>query len=236
MPTAAASARTTLPTPDRAAPPTYRSAGIAGLLSVGAMAAAFTMLPADPGGSAPDDIARRYAEGADGYLRAAALETASVALLVVLLAGVALRLRSRAGGELAAGVTALGGTLLASCQLIGYGLIAVLALGTAERGDESTTMAVYDASAVAFVVSNAGLALTALATGLALLRGPARRIVFGSISVLVGFAGVAGTSTFNTDGALSPHGDLSFVVLLTQLIWALAAAGWLLRPDAAHTH
>lgn len=236
MATANPSTRTTLPTPDRAAPPTYRSAGIAGLLSVGAMAAAFTLLPADPGGSAPEDIARRYAEGADGYLRAAALETASVALLVVLLAGVALRLRSRAGGELAAGVTALGGTVLASCQLIGYGLIAVLALGTAERGDVSTTMAVYDASAVAFVVSNAGLALTALATGFALLRGPARRIVFGSISVLVGLAGVAGSSAFDTDGALSPHGDLSFVALLTQLIWALAAAGWLLRPDAAHTH
>lgn len=234
MATAHPSARTTHPAPDRLAPPTYRSAGIAGVLSVVTVLAAFAVLPADPGGSAPNDIARRYAEGADGYLRAAALETASVALLVVLLAGVAIRLRSRAGGELTAGVTALGGAVLASCQLIGYGLIAVLALGTAERGDVSTTMAVYDASAVAFVVSDAALALIALATGFALLRGPARRIVFGSISVLVGLAGVAGSSTFDTDGALSPHGDLSFIVLLTQLIWTLAAAVWLLRPDAAH--
>lgn len=234
MATANPSVHTVLPAPDRPVPPGYRSAGIAGLLSVGAIFAAFAVLPADAGGSAPDDIVRRYAEGAEGYLRAAALETASVALLVVLLAGVALRLRSRAGGELAAVVTALGGTVLASCQLIGYALIAVLALGTAERGDVSTTMAVYDASALAFVVSNAGLALTALATGWALLRGPARRIVFGSVSVLVGLAGVAGSSTFDTEGALSPHGHLSFVVLLAQLVWVLAAAGWLLRPDATH--
>lgn len=235
MPNAQASAPTALHPPDRATPAAYRSAGVAGLLSVGAMVAAFATVPADPGGSAPEDIARRYAEGADGYLRTAALETASVALLVVLLAGVALRLRSRAGGELAAGVVGLGGAVLAACQLIGYGLIAVLALGTAERGNVPTTMALYDASAVAFVVSSAGLALTALATGWTLLRGPARRVVFGSISVLTGLAGVAGASAFDTDGALSPHGDLSFLVLLTQIVWALTAALWLLRPDATRT-
>lgn len=234
MSTASPTAHTTARAPDRAAPPTYRSAGVAGLLSVGAMIAAFTMLPADSGGSAPDAIARRYAEGADGYLRAAALETASVALLVVLLAGLALRLRSRARGELAASVTALGGTVLASCQLIGYGLIAVLALGTAERSNASTVMAFYDASAVAFVVSYAGLALTGLATGYALLQGPARRVIFGSISVLTGIAGVGGASAV-ADGALSPHGDVSFLVILIQLIWTLAAALWLLRPDTAPT-
>lgn len=235
MSTASPTAHTTTHAPDRAAPPTYRSAGIAGLLSVGTMIAAFTMLPADPGGSTPDAIARRYAEGADGYLRAAALETASVALLVVLLAGLALRLRNRARGELAAVVTALGGTVLASCQLVGYGLIAVLALGTAERNNASTVMAFYDASAVAFVVSSAGLALTGLATGYALLQGPARRVAFGSISVLTGLAGVVGASALAADGALSPHGDVSFLVLLIQLIWTLAAALWLLRPDAAPT-
>jgi hypothetical protein len=235
MSTASPTAHTTAHAPDRTAPPTYRSAGVAGLLSVGAMVTAFIMLPADSGGSAPHAIARRYAEGADGYLRAAVLETASVALLVVLLAGLALRLRNRARAELAAGVTALGGTMLASCQLVGYGLIAVLALGTAERSNTSTLMAFYDASAVAFVVSSAGLALTGLATGCSLLQRPARQVGFGSISVLAGLAGVVGTSALAAEGALSAHGDVSFLVLLIQLIWTLAAALWLLRPDPAPT-
>lgn len=235
MSTASPNAPATAVAPEGAAPPTYRSAGVAGMLSVGAMIAALTMLPADPGGTTPDAIARRYAEGADGYLRAAVLETASVALLTVLVAGLALRLRSRADGELAAAVTALGGVVLASCQLVGYGLIAVLALGTSERSNASTVMAFYDASAVAFVVASTGLALTGLATGFALLQGPARQVAFGSLSVFTGLAGVVGASAFAADGALSPHGDVGFLVLLIQLIWTLAAALWLLRPATAPT-
>lgn len=214
------------------APPTSpgRAAGIAGLLSVAVTLAAFTVLPADPGGSSPDDIARRYADGADGYLRAAGLETLSIVLFLVLVAALALHLRSRT--ELAAALVALGGAVLACCQLVGYGLIAVLALGTAERGDAATVMAIYDASSVAFVVSNAGLALVGLAAGFSLLRGPDRRTVVGVVSVLAGVAGVVGASAFAADGLLSPHGDVSFVVLLVQLVWTFAVALALTRRAA----
>lgn len=207
-----------------------RSAGIAGLLSFAAMAAAFATLPADPGGTAPADIARRYASGSDGYLRATVLESLSVALLVVLVAGICLRLRDR-GGDLAALAAGFGGAMVAVCQLVGYGLIATLALGTAAAGDEDTVMAVYDASAVAFNLSYVGLALLCLATAVELLRGSDRRAVVGGVSALVGLTAVVGASAYASDGALSPHGDLGFVVVLLQLVWTVTASVSLLRRE-----
>lgn len=219
---------TTTPHPVDASRRHDRLSGLAGLLSVGFLLAAFMVLPADPGGSTPDAIARRYAEGAEGYLRAAQLEIASIALFVVLAAGLGHRL-ARQSADLAARVATLGGALLAICQLVGYGLIAVLALGAADEGDASTVMALYDASAVAFVVSFAGLALLGFATASALLSAPRRRVTLGVVSALTGAAGVVGANALSIDGPMSPHGDVGFLILLVQLVWSLGVAIHLVR-------
>lgn len=213
---------TTIPRHERVVP-------IAGLLSVAALVGAFVALPADPGGTAAADIANRYAEGSDAYLRATVFEVASVALLLVLLAGLCLHLRRTPGGELAASLVALGGAVVASCQLVSYGLIATLAHGTAVRGDDGVVMAFYDASALAFVTSNVGLCLVCLATGLAVLTGSGRRRVLGGVSLVVGLAAAVGSLAFAMDGLMSPHGDLSFLGLLLQLVWTVAASVSLLR-------
>ncbi len=117
--------------------------------------------------------------------------------------------------------------MLATCQLLGYGLIAVLALGTAERGDEAVVMALYDASAIAFVASNVGLALLTGATGLGLLFTGAR--IAGIGSVLVAIVAAGASLTYAAEGAFSPHGDLGFTALILQLLWTVAAAIALLR-------
>ena len=209
--------------------PTGRLPGLAGALSVAAMIAAFMVVPADSGGAAPADIIQRYADGSDGYLRTTVLESLSMMLLIVLIAGLCDLLRRRPGGELSATVVGLGGGVVAACQLVGYGLIATLALGTAERGDEAVVMAVYDASAVAFVVSYVGLALACLGTAAVLIRGASGHRVAGGISLLVGTTAVVGATAYAAEGALSPHGDLSFLVLLLQLLWSVTVSVSMLR-------
>jgi hypothetical protein len=222
---------TTRPTRDRAAAPdpAGRLPGLAGLVSVAAMVTAVMVVPADSGGTAPADIVRRYADGSDGYLRTTVLESLSIMLLIVLIAGLSDLLRRRSGGDLAATVVGLGGGVLAACQLVGYGLIATLALGTAERGDEAVVMAVYDASSVAFVVSYVGLALACLGTAAVLIRGGSGRRLAGGISLLVGATALIGASAYHAEGALSPHGDLGFLVLLLQMLWSVTVSVSMLR-------
>lgn len=207
-----------------------RLPGLAGLVSLAAMTTAIMIVPADSGGTAPADIISRYADGSAGYQRATVLESLSIMLLLVLIAGLCDLLRRLPGGQLAATVVGLGGGVLAACQLVGYALIATLALGTAGRGDEAVVMAVYDASAVAFVASYVGLALACLGTGVVLVRGAHRRRVVGGMSLLVGTTATVGASAYAATGALSPHGDLSFLVLLLQLLWmATVSVSMLLR-------
>jgi hypothetical protein len=205
-----------------------RLPGVTGVLSVIAMVAAFLVVPADAGGSAPADIAQRYDNGSAGYLRASVFESLSMMLLLVLVAGLCDLLRRHPGGDVAATAVGLGGGVLAACQLVGYGLIATLALGTAGRGDEEVVMALYDASAVAFVVSYVGLALVGLGTATVLVRARGRLVV-GGVSLVVGVAAAVGSSTYAAEGVLSPHGDLGFVILLFQMIWAVAVSVSLLR-------
>ena len=222
---------TTRPTNDQAAARdwTGRLPGLAGLMSVAAMITVFIVVPADSGGTAPADIVQRYADGSAGYLRTTALESLSIMLLLVLIAGLCELLRRLPGGQLAATVVGLGGGVLATCQLVGYGLIATLALGTAGRGDEAVVMAIYDASSVAFVASYVGLALACLGTAAVLIRGAGGRRMVGGISLLVGTTAVIGGSAYATAGALSPHGDLSFLILLLQLLWSATVSVTMLR-------
>jgi hypothetical protein len=222
---------TTRPTHDRAIAndPAGRLPGLAGVLSVVAMITAFMVVPADSGGTAPADIIQRYADGSDGYQRTTVLESLSMMFLIVLIAGLCELLRRRPGGELAATVVGLGGGVLAVCQLVGYGLIATLALGTAERGDEAVVMAVYDASSVAFVLSYVGLAVVCLGTAAVLIRGASGRRVAGGISLLVGTTAVVGASAYTAEGTLSPHGDLSFLILVLQLLWSATVSVSMLR-------
>jgi len=218
-------------TDDRAAARdgTGRLPGLAGLGSLAAMITAILVVPADTGGTAPADIIQRYADGSAGYLRTTVLESLSIMLLLVLLACLCDLLRRLPGGELAATLVGLGGGVLAACQLVGYGLIATLALGTAGRGEEVVVMAMYDASAIAFVASYVGLALTCLGTAAVLVRSTNGHRIVGGISLLVGTAALIGTSAYAPTGVLSPHGDLSFLVLLLQMLWIAAVSVAMLR-------
>ncbi len=220
-------------TSDRA-PADLRPTGLAGLGSVVAMAVAFAVLPADAGGSAPDDVARRYADGSGGYLRAAVLESLSVALLGVFVAGLCVFLWRRHGGAVPV-VAALGGTVLATCQLLGYAVIATLAYGTAGGGGTAVVTALYDLSAVLFVVANVGLVLLCASAGYDLLRGPGRYPVLGSASLLLAGAAAVASAAYAPDGPLSVHGDVGFVVGLLQLAWVLAVSVRLLvlRPPTS---
>lgn len=205
-------------------PTEQRIAGTAGVLAATALAGAFLVLPVDAGGTSPEDVAARYAEGADGYRLAAVLEIVSLGLTAVLVAGLCTWVaRSSA---LARTLAALGGAVLVTCQLGGYAVITTLALGTAETAGHDVVTALYDLSAVLFVVANAGLALLAASVAAAIRR---RHRLLAAWSVVTAVAAAVGALVLNPDGVLSPHGDFTFLVLVLQLAWTLATGITLLR-------
>lgn len=202
----------------------HRLPGLAGLLATTLMLAAFLLVPADAGGTSPDDVAARYAQGAAGYLRAAALETASLVMTAVLVAGLAVWVgRRNAGAGMAA---AIGGAVLVTCQLAGYAVIVTLAHGTAATAGTDVVTALYDLSAVLFTVANGGLALLSAAVGLVVVR---RHRVLGALSGITAAAAAAGAVALFAEGFASPHGDLGFLVLVLQIVWTAAAGVTLLR-------
>ena len=221
------------PTAQRTTVSSVRIAGIAGLASVAAMVASFAVLPADQGGTDAAAIAARYADGSTGYLAAALFETLSTALLCLLVAGLGTALWARRPGSMLPVAATIGGTVLATCQLLGYALIASLAHGTAAAGDLPVVMGLYDLSSSFFVVANAGLAVLAGASGAALLTGTPRSRTLGVSSLVLAAAGVASASANAPEGFASLHGDLGFIVLLLQLVWTAAVSVWLLRSSAA---
>ena len=230
MSTPSAQPRPSLSTPQTLAatphPRGLRIAGAAGVLAVIAVVASFMVLPSDSGGQDPTAIAARYANGSTGYLRATVLQALSIALLCVFLAGLCTAIWHRAQAVSAA-AAAVGGTLLLSCELIGYGLIATLALGTAASRDASTVIALYDLSAVVFVVANVGLAVLCGATGTALmLRGPT---MLAGASIVMTILALLGVGTLTQSGIAGIHGDLGFALFVLQLLWIAAISGWLLR-------
>lgn len=209
--------------------PQLRSAGVAGLLAVATMIASFAVLPPDSGGATPEDIASRYADGRTEYLRAAFLETLSLGLFCLFTAGVCISLWTRRRGAVLPVAAAIGGTLLVTTQLMGYAVIATLAQGTAASGDLDVVMALYDLSAVCFVVANVGLAVLCASAGSSLLTGMPRARFLGWTSIGVATAAMAATGAYAQVGSASIHGDLGFVTLLLQLVWTAAVSVRLLR-------
>jgi hypothetical protein len=136
------------------------------------MLASFAVLPPDPGGKTPDDIAARYADGSTCYLRAAVLESLAVGLFRLFIAGVCFWLWRRRAGAVMPVAAVIGGTVLTTAQLSGYALIATLAHGTAGSGDLGAVMALDDLSAVLFVTANVGLAVLCAAVGSSLTGRP----------------------------------------------------------------
>jgi hypothetical protein len=201
-----------------------RVPGAAGVLATASMIGAFFVLPADEGGSSPEDIAARYADGAAGYLRAATLEMLSLGLTAVLVAGLCAWVAQRS--RVAATAAALGGAVVVTCQLAGYGAITTLAMGAAENAGTDVVTAIYDLSAILFLMSNVGLAL--LAAGVAVAAMPRHRVL-AFLSAITAAAAATGALALQQDGFLSPHGDLGFLVLLLQLVWTSAAGVTLLR-------
>lgn len=201
-----------------------RPAGLAGVLAAAALIGAVLLLPADDGGAAPSDIAARYADGSAGYLRSVLLEFGSLALTAVLAAGLCTWAMRRS--PVAAVATALGAALLLTCQLLGYGVIATLALGTADDGALDVVMALYDMSTLAFAAGNVGLTVMATAVAVHARRG---HRVLGAWSAVTAVAGVAGAASIQPAGPLAAHGDVSFLVVVLQLAWTMAAGVTLLR-------
>lgn len=204
-----------------------RVAGICGLLAVASLLGSFLVLPADPGGATPPDIAARYGDST-GYLRAAFLETLSVGLLCLFLGGVCFSMWRRQRGALPV-AAAFGGSLLVATQLVGYALVATLAHGTAGSGDLGAIMALYDLSAVCFVVANVGLAVLCATVGWSMLAAGPRAALLGWISVGTAVVATAATAAHAREGAASIHGDLGFVTLLLQMVWVAGMSVRLLR-------
>lgn len=207
-----------------------RAAGAAGIAAVVTMVATFAVIPSDSGGFSPQDIARRYADGSSGYLRATVLESLSVGLFCVFVAGLSVALWRRQQGGTAPLAAAVGGTLLATCQLLGYAVIATLAYGSARDGDQALVMALYDLSSVFFVVANIGLAVLCAATGYVLVRGSVRRLVLGWSSITLAAVAAVAAGSYAPSGIMSVHGDLGFLVVLLQLGWTVAVCVRLLLP------
>jgi hypothetical protein len=145
----------------------------------------------------------------------------------VLVAGLCVWVAQRS--RVAATAAALGGAVLITCQLAGYGAITTLALGTAETASTDVVTAFYDLSAILFLVSNVGLAL--LAGGVAVAALPRHRLL-AMLSVLTAGGAAIGALALQQDGFLSPHADLGFLVVLLQLVWTLAAGVTLVRLPA----
>jgi hypothetical protein len=202
-----------------------RLSATSGIASVLAIVVAFVLLPADEGGERAADIAARYAEGREGYLRAAFAEVLSVALFLVFVAafGAVLR-RAEGDGAPFAAIAVVAGSVAAALQIIAYTAIATLAYRTAESENEAVIMAFYDFSSLA-----AGFAAVPLAVFLAAASaGIVRTRIAPSALAYVGFAAaavslVAGASLAR-EGAFSVHEGVGFLALAVFLLWLLATS------------
>lgn len=209
---------------------TERLAAVSGLGAVAALVAAIAVVPADPGGTAPSDIAARYADGSAGYLRAAALEGLSVGLFVVFAAVLGVVLSRAVGRTSGWPAAATGGAgVAAALHLVGYAAITTLAAGTAATGDEAVVLAVYDLSAAAFALGSAGLAVFLAAVAVLVLR---TRVLWRAVGWAAGLLAplcLATAVSLGDEGVFSLHGDLGFLTLVLVHLWILGTAIALLR-------
>jgi hypothetical protein len=196
-----------------------------GIASVLAIVVAFALLPADEGGESPADVATRYAEGREGYLRAAYVEVLSVALFLVFVAALGAVLRHAEGDKAPwAAVAVVAGSVAATLQIIGYALIATLAYRAAETGNEDLIMAFYDASSLMFTFAAVPLAVFLAAASAGIIR---TRVAAGALGwfglAVAAFSLVAGAALAR-EGAFSVHEGIGFFALMTFLIWLLATS------------
>lgn len=206
---------------------------VSGVASFAAIIAAFGLLPADAGGDSPADIAARYADGREGFLRAAYLEALSVGFFLVFVAVLSALLRRREpDGSPFSVVVAVAGSVAAALQLVSYGLIATLAYRTAETGNEDVIMAVYDASSLAYVLAGIPLGVFVAAASLGVLRTRVAPAPVGWLGLPVAAALIVSAASLTRDGLFSVHGDFGFVALSLFLLWLLAASiSLVVRPD-----
>jgi hypothetical protein len=207
-----------------------------GIASVLALVAGLVLLPADEGGDSPADIAARYADGRDGYLRAAYVEVLSVALFVVFVAAFAAVLR-RAEGTAApfAAVAAVAGAVAATLQIAGYTLIATLAYRTAETGDENVVIALYDASSLMFGFAAVPLAVFLAAGSAGIIRTRIAPAALGWFGLAAAAFSLAAGGSLAREGAFSVHEGIGFLALVVFLIWLLATSiALVLRQAPGH--
>jgi hypothetical protein len=196
-----------------------------GAASVLVFVVALFLLPADPGGHSPADIAARYAGGREGYLRATYFEALSVALFLVFVAALSTQLRRRqtGTGPLPATV-ATTGAAAATMQLAAYAMIANLAYRTAETGNTDVIMALYDLSEIVFLVALIPLAVFVAAASGGIFRTRAASTAIGWCGYVVAALLLIGGGIFSRTGALAPHGGFGFLALVLFLLWLLAAS------------
>jgi hypothetical protein len=196
-----------------------------GIASVLAIVVAFALLPGDEGGESPADIAARYADGREGYLRASFAEVLSVALFLVFLAAFSAVLR-RAEADKApvAGVAVVAGSVAAALQIVSYALIATLAYRTAETGNEDVIMAFYDFSSLASGFAEVPLAVFLAVASAGIIRTRVAPAVFGYLGLAAAaFSLVAGASLAR-GGAFSVHEGIGFLALVIFWFWLLATS------------
>jgi hypothetical protein len=208
-----------------------RLAAAAGIAAFAAMLVALFLLPVDQGGQSAADIASRYSDGSEGYLRAAFAEGLSVAFLVVFLGGLRNAI-ARAEGRTRtfSSAVAIGGSVAAGLQLVGYALIATLAYRTAGTADTDVVTAFYDASSIASAFSFFGLAVLLFAAGTVMVRTGAISRVLGFAGLVLGVLSLVTAGSLEEDGILSLHTGIGFLALMFLYVWVLVAGVLMLRP------
>jgi hypothetical protein len=196
-----------------------------GIASVLAIVVAFVLLPADEGGESPADIAARYADGREGYLRASFAEVLSVALFVVFLAAFGALLR-RAEGDPAplAVVAVVAGSVAAALEIVGYTSIAALAYRTAETGNEDVIMAFYDFSSLASGFAAIPLAIFLAAASVGIIRTRVAPAALGYLGVVAAAFSLLAGASLAREGAFSVHEGIGFLSIIVFLLWLLTTS------------
>jgi hypothetical protein len=202
-----------------------RVAAASGIAAFAAILVALFLLPADAGGGSAADIAARYSDGSEGYLRAAFAEGLAVACFLVFVAGLRNALaRAEGPARTLASAVAIGGTVAAALQLLGYALIATLAHRTAGDADTDVVIALYDLSSIASGFSFFALAVFSFAAGTVMIRTGAISRMLGLASLALGALNLAAAGSLSQDGIFSVHEGLGFLAFALLYLWVLVAS------------
>lgn len=213
-----------------------RLAAASGIAAFAAILVALFLLPSDAGGESAADIAARYSDGSGGYLRAAVAEGLSVAFFIVFVGGLRNAIaRAEGQARTLSSAVAIGGTVAASLQLLGYGLIATLAYRTAGDADADVVIALYDLSSLAGGFSGFGLAVFFFAAGAVMIRTGAVSRVLGFASLVLVALNLVAAGSLAQHGIFSVHEGLGFLAGALLYIWVLAASVLMLRRPATRT-